>query len=188
MTKKVISIIFLIVTSLIFATSVFAELTTYGLPGTQFDLVFNVIDKSYFAISVVDSTGNNPLETDENNEKFLDAEVGKGLAKTQCNIVVETNYNPTIEITFGIFKNKASDDVLTYKVRLYKNKNESTDYFFDYQEISNSAWSYQFSSGASNLATKTKYIYPLGLDIVTNLDDVAVGNYEAEISIKVIST
>lgn len=185
MTKKVISIIFLIVTSLIFATSVFADYV--GVPTTNFDIVFNKEVKNSHTITVLDNDDNNI--TGQTLDKFY---TSYSINNPQCKIVIGANHQFQIRVVFNLFHNTDSSitDTIGYKVKLIYQSKAVSD---NYNELEVSADNtgaedkFYFTTGNRN-GTWTTYTYSLAFSFEEGFgDNLAPGDYEAEIRIEVQS-
>lgn len=184
MTKKVISIIFLIVTSLIFATAVFAEYV--GLPTTNFDIVFKKVVDNTHTIAVLDSSNSNIIN------KTLDRfHTNYTLNDPQCKIVVGANHEFKIRVVFNLFHNTTDSsikDTISYKVNLYYSSNSVKNY--EKLEVSadntGAEDKFYFTTG-NNKGVWTEYTYLLAFSFQEGFDEVAPGDYEAEIRIEVQS-
>ena len=180
MTKKVISIIFLIVTSLIFATSVFADYV--GATGKDFSIVFTNYVENYFSVTVKDLNNNKLSES-----SGLDVNTTSGLKDSQCKIVLTTNCAPTVKITFNVLKNvDKNSDTIAYYVCVYQ-ADESTP-FDDLSNLYvNGEKSGSFTAGeVTSTYTTEDFSYPLAFKFdQKDLDGVAPGEYEALIQVEV---
>lgn len=189
MTKKVISIIFLIVTSLIFATSVFADFV--GLDGKSFDIIFKLEQDNFVEINVRNMDNN--ADVDELDATIYDNE-DTALQNSQCQIVVATNFEPGIKITFNLFKyydedEKTYDENKTfgYIVRLKGDdgniiENNGTNYAR--LEVNRDGVEATFVAGNQN--NYDEYKYPISFKL--NLEDADSGTYLAEITVEVTTT
>lgn len=189
MTKKVISIIFLIVTSLIFATSVFADYV--GVPTTNFDIVFNKVVPNSFTISVIGTDVATFSDDTESSTSMgtLVPNTSLGLNYPQCKIVVSLNFKTQMRLIFNPFYN-TDGDTIPYKITLWYGSSYVSDKYTSLNvESDNTGASddYYFELGNKN-GTLVDYTYPLAFEFnQSDFDNAAPGDYEAEIYIEVLS-
>ena len=180
MTKKVISILILIVASLVMATTVTAG--TYG--GTKdFDLLFNLYEAPKINVTFKDKDENE--EYSETNPLILESDTA------ECKIIFDSNVNAKAKVTFEVFKLQNSTDTtpptITYKITLSKtnadNTNTTVDGYnglsVDSVEAGTSGSYFDIDEGISK--------YPLTFTDL-NSNNAVPGNYVANVTVTTEST
>ena len=172
MTKKVISILILIVASLVMATTVTAG--TYG--GTKdFDLLFNIYEAPKINVTFKDKDENE--EYSETNPLILESDTA------ECKIIFDSNTTANAKVTFDVFKLQNSTDTtpptITYKITLCKTSDDNVVYNNLLVDSEKTGSYFAIDEGTST--------YPLIFTIV-NSDDAVPGNYVANVTVTTEST
>lgn len=184
MTKRVISILVLIVFSIVMGTSVFAAYV--GTAGKNFNLVFNRYEEGTILIAFTDMKNN----TIDNN--VFTPSLVKELRDAQCKIAVTTNTYSQLKVTFNLFKNTNTnvDSSFSYTVQLYEANDDSTP-MTNYKALkvdSDGTTGGTFYTGNQYGENET-YKYNLAFQFSSDdLNSAIPGTYQALIVVEVIST
>lgn len=183
MTKKVISFFVLIVSLVICTANLYADYA--GLTNKEFDLVLTRYEANYVKVTA-QQLDDNHTEITEANPMTVDTT--QKIAKTQCRIVVNTNYDPKIKVTFDLFKNTTNDSYkIPYKVSVFKTNESDVHFTLNVQKDASSGSFTAGTTPTSNKATAAKdYYYLMGFEFESSaFDNIIVGDYEATIKIEV---
>lgn len=183
MTKKVISIIVLFVALLVGTSFVYADYA--GLSGDVFDIKFKWTVDDYVEVNIRNIDNNADLDLVD----VIQYDDSSALQNPQCQIVVSTNFQPEIKVTYNLFKcvdNDSNTSTFGYIVRLtddgstlsYKGVN------YDNLEVSKDGVTALFLAGDND--NYGEYKYPMAFKF--DFEGADSGTYQATITVEVTTT
>ena len=185
MTKKVISILVLIVASFIAAIGVSADYV--GLPGKVFDLTFYKYVENFFEISFTDAKDNACTSMSVNTSYEL--------RDAQCKVVVTANSQNEIRVIFNLFHNVDENvsDTISYTAMLKGTDGATPITGYEALKVDADNTTSSTNEGYFTAGTKSGSVvvskYPIGFKFEdSDFDNAAPGDYKATIVVEVKSS
>ena len=182
MKKKIISILILIITLFVSTSFVYADFV--GLSGDVFDIKFKWAVDNYVEVNIRNMDNDSDVD-------ILDVALyddNSALQNFQCQIVVSTNFQPEIKVTYNLFKcvDTSITKTFGYIVRLtdegstlsYKGVN------YDNLEVNKDGVVASFLAGDND--NYGEYKFPMAFKF--NFEGADSGTYRAQITVEVTTT